>query len=1208
MDRLHFASLAFILPALLTAASAQGVQRFDMGSATSPLAAGYTAVTPATTYSAAAGFGWTAGTPAAFVQTSIPPQIPAVVDPNLLVDCIESYTDLTFAVDVPNGRWQGFVWLGNVGSTFAPTPRENLDVSVNGVPVASDTNVRTLTMKAQFTNSIGGYRRIPFVAATSTGRLDLTFHCNGSGTSKNAVMAVEIWPNVPAPIGFDHGTRDLVAEPAHAAALAPALAAFNADDYAAARTAFAALADPRLKAWGYAWLLGWLTGDEVDVDLALLAESKQLLEGLASPDDVSVAGLLLELRTFELGEFFNRARGYTVGAWPGSLGDIVKNLSAAGLLFDQFAGDVLGSAVGTLPESPLFAKARYLQARNMYGRNTQVNDPANPFTAAFLAAFTDVQNNIDLWPKAAEAKVMGFMATNYAIPGGLVQNWSGPASLPAITPAATWWAGYVASTNNPNAPAWANSQRRYLKAFRNCGEWWMTKRLIAGEIGGGDGDDVEGAGLLGLPSVVVSEPGNPLEAGAALVMDKVLWGPSMTPAEGFFTNCGDVEHSAEYSTNPLYILLFASYGVPKYVEYALRTLRNLDNGFDPVPWTLPDGIGGRHFRSYNMGANVVCGPGLDIPLNMRAAVPGFAIGDYAAHPRVLLMFDELARAWAQHALSTAQGKPAGVFPAAVNPAPPYVFGTGGQWWANAGYVDLAGGPYYHSYLYALLLSAYSHSQAVDRHVFLQPLVQAGIFLHGYRTGTVTGTAPGTGGWTANLLKTVMADALAQARGLMIADPNLALSAADLAKIDVAINAYASPYERHVAIPVVGTKSKASFETTFGKAATWMEYFWVLASTTVSYTDRIYAITGGSHGTLFGSMTGASTWGILPPSVVSWTNPDPSAGELDFAALVNDIQSTGLDILLMNFAGQPRNIGLRLWRRLPAGLYEARIGRDFDQNDVMDAPPHTVVPFTLGNPGVTVVLPNVPFGGLQKVEVRWVAPLGAAPALLPDPGISFDDVAVLPGGAVAVTVHNLGSAPVAGGVVELVENGVVVAQSAVPTINAPLDYQAKMATVNVCCRSGLPGLPLTVRVTLPPGTAQVTPQNDAVTFVPPSWVAYGNGCPGPNGVPALQLVTLPEIGGTFTLAAHNLGGSFAFMVIGFGQISAPLQPIGLGFGAGCTLLVTPDFLEFLPQASGSASWSLAIPPAPGLAGVHLFNQVAEFGAVSTVSNAGDGEIR
>ena len=286
MDCSRIASLVGLLSALCVTASGQGVRRFDMGSATSPVAVGFTAVTPASAYSAAAGFGWTAGTPVAVVQLAIPSQIPAVVAANLLVDNVESYGDLTFAVDVPNGLWQGFVHVGNVGTALSPTPRESLDVSVNGVPIASDTAARTLTMKAQFINALGGYRRIPFVVPATTGRLDFTFHCRGAGTSKNAVIGLEVYPHVPAPIGFDHTTRDLVADPASAAVLAPALAAFNANDYAAARAAFAALADPRLKAWGYAWLLGWLTGDEVEVDLMLLAEAKQLLEGLAAPDDI----------------------------------------------------------------------------------------------------------------------------------------------------------------------------------------------------------------------------------------------------------------------------------------------------------------------------------------------------------------------------------------------------------------------------------------------------------------------------------------------------------------------------------------------------------------------------------------------------------------------------------------------------------------------------------------------------------------------------------------------------------------------------------------------------------------------------------------------------------------------------------------------------------------------------------------------------------
>lgn len=142
------------------------------------------------------------------------------------------------------------------------------------------------------------------------------------------------------------------------------------------------------------------------------------------------------------------------------------------------------------------------------------------------------------------------------------------------------------------------------------------------------------------------------------------------------------------------------------------------------------------------------------------------------------------------------------------------------------------------------------------------------------------------------------------------------------------------------------------------------------------------------------------------------------------------------------------------------------------------------------------------------------------------------------------------------------------------------------------------------------TGGVSMDTSSVTSgtLPPTWVAFGSGCTGGNGVPVLQLVSLPGMGGTFSLGVQNLYGSFAFMVTGLGQLSVPLQPLGLGFGAGCTLLVSPDLIEFLPQALGSATWSLAIPNIAALAGMHLFNQVAEFAAASAVSNAGDGVIR
>lgn len=1205
--RNRFPILVVSVLAVLSAASAgaggQTVRRFDMGPASGPVAAGFTAVGTGTLYAAAQGYGWTVPPASTYLAPPPVPEVQTNLDPDLIRDGVSSTSDMSFRVDVSNGTWHCVAYLGDLGAA-----REGLDILVNGTEVVSDAFARTLTMKAQFTNALGGYRRVRFLATTATGRLGFTFHCNGSGASVNALAGLEVYPHVPVPVGYDHTTRQLAADPAYAVALGPFLAAFNADDYAGAEAALAAVADPLARAWGLAWLAGWLTGEEADVRTDVLQSARALLEGLAAPDNPAVAGLLADIRDLESGWLYTRTRGYTTAAIPTSLSNIIKNLSAGAQLLEQFDGDILQAAPDPdLPESPLFPKARFLLGRNLYGRNTLVNAPANPYTAYWLGLLASFQPHFDLFPNAADAMVFAFLATSYAVPGGISQNWTGPASVPAFSPATTWWSPHTVVPAHPAAPAWANAQRRYLRAFRNAGEWWMTNRLIAGEIGGGDGDDVEGAGLLGLPAVAVGEPGNVLESGVREVMDQVLYGPSVTPAQGYFTACGDVEHAAEFTTNPLYVLLFSEYGKPEYVEYALRTLSNLDDLADPAPWTLPHAGGQRHFRGYNFGSNSVCGAPRDIPLNLRAAVPGFFLGAYNAHPRLVQIFDGLARQWAAAAVSTAQGKPAGVFPTAIDwttglPA----FGTGGQWWTNGGYYDLPSGTFYHGYLYALLVAAYNHSTAADRHLFLDAIWRGALLLWDYRTGVLTGIAPGQPWWTADVLKGVIADAVAGARALLVGDPVLALGAADVAKINAVIAAYASPWQKYVSLPAAGTKDKTAITTTFGNAAAWVDSFWPLATTGVSYTDRIGIIVQGSQGLLFGAVTGEATWGIVPPSVVSWSNTDPAAGELDFAALVNDVQAAGLDLLLFNHGPGPRSFGVRLWRRFPPGAWEARIGNDANHDDAMDGPPHTVVPFTLDAPGMTVVVPAVPSGVLQKVELRLVTPSGAGAALLPDPALSAGDVAVDPGGTVTVTVHNLGSAPVAGASVELRENGALLASAPLPAIGAPLDWAAHTAVATLGYVPILPQAPLTVRVVPPAGAFQVTSLNDEVTLSPavPDPVLSISGST-PYATFSVEIAAPFDKGKSVLFAAGISGASPGTAIPGPGALVLPVNwdwvtQFSLVPGNGVF-----DFPLAVVDAAGHAAMQVTVPDLPSVHGLTLAFGAATFDAALNVRAVSNG---
>ena len=123
----------------------------------------------------------------------------------------------------------------------------------------------------------------------------------------------------------------------------------------------------------------------------------------------------------------------------------------------------------------------------------------------------------------------------------------------------------------------------------------------------------------------------------------------------------------------------------------------------------------------------------------------------------------------------------------------------------------------------------------------------------------------------------------------------------------------------------------------------------------------------------------------------------------------------------------------------------------------------------------------------------------------------------------------------------------------------------------------------------------------------SWQPFGSGCAGAAGTPALAVTSPPVLGGTLSLTASQLAGGLAVMAVGFGQLSLPLQPLGLGFGAGCTLLATPDALEFVPQVGGVGQWSLGIPNVLALRGTHVFQQLAEFGSTSSISAGGDAKI-
>ncbi len=122
--------------------------------------------------------------------------------------------------------------------------------------------------------------------------------------------------------------------------------------------------------------------------------------------------------------------------------------------------------------------------------------------------------------------------------------------------------------------------------------------------------------------------------------------------------------------------------------------------------------------------------------------------------------------------------------------------------------------------------------------------------------------------------------------------------------------------------------------------------------------------------------------------------------------------------------------------------------------------------------------------------------------------------------------------------------------------------------------------------------------------------YGAGCSSSAGLLTLSIDSLPWIASTFrTTTTGVAANSLCLGLIGFMQLSIPLDTI-LGEGQpGCSLLTTPDILSVLTPGPGTATSQFAFNSDPSLIGVPFFQQTVPFefdlvGAITAVrgSNA------
>ncbi len=121
-------------------------------------------------------------------------------------------------------------------------------------------------------------------------------------------------------------------------------------------------------------------------------------------------------------------------------------------------------------------------------------------------------------------------------------------------------------------------------------------------------------------------------------------------------------------------------------------------------------------------------------------------------------------------------------------------------------------------------------------------------------------------------------------------------------------------------------------------------------------------------------------------------------------------------------------------------------------------------------------------------------------------------------------------------------------------------------------------------------------NLVMSRVAGSATAFGQGCGGAFGTPALGFAGIPDVGQALTIEVAGLNpttSEFGTLVFGFsstawsgGSLPAPLAPYGL---VGCTLYTSSDAAVFLPTNFGSTSYVQQLPNHPSFVAMPIHCQ-------------------
>jgi len=225
------------------------------------------------------------------------------------------------------------------------------------------------------------------------------------------------------------------------------------------------------------------------------------------------------------------------------------------------------------------------------------------------------------------------------------------------------------------APLWAAKQREALKRMLDVIHYWSDERQAEnGEMGGHYEDDCE-MFRHWQPALFAADDARVREAMRR--MADGVWDSDLIE-NGYSKRAYDVEHSSELISDTHPILLAADYGNPEYVERAMATARVMRD-----VWVGKTERGNLHFKSMHIGAHEVDETpprNVDLPYNARAVKPVRWLAWYNQHPEALRLISEWGKGWLEAIDREADGKPAGVIPAAITFPENKLNGPGDTWY------------------------------------------------------------------------------------------------------------------------------------------------------------------------------------------------------------------------------------------------------------------------------------------------------------------------------------------------------------------------------------------------------------------------------------------------------------------------------------------------------------------------------------------------